>query len=98
MPSKSCNTLPGLAPHAMERGGDVREARAVLPADVEAFQRLDLVELPEQLAVVLVDDLALDEADRHQPLALGHRPNLVQRGRGVDDDPAGLELEQHLAA
>ena len=62
---------------------------------LQAFERGDFVELEQHVPLERVLHPALDERDRDQPLALGHRLDLVQRVGRIDDRLAGLQLEAH---
>ena len=71
-----------LAPVAQQLGLDELKPGVILVAHLQPLERGDLVEVVQQVAAERVRDAALDEGDRDQPLALGHRLDLVQRVRG----------------
>ena len=87
----------GLSPQWRSRSLlDQLQPREIVRVHLQPLERRDLVQFEQQIAAERVRDPALDEGDRDQPLAPGHRHDLVQAVGRIDDRLAGLELELQI--
>src|ERR1043166_9390545 len=96
--SNISSKAPSACPPAMQAGDDVLQPCAVLPIHLQALERMDFVQLPQELALDLIRDRAFDEGDHHQPLARCDRDHLVQGGGRIDHHRARLAFDRYLLA
>src|ERR1041385_5540983 len=81
-PSLNINSMArsSTCPPAVQAGDDVLQPRAVLPIHLQAFQRVNLIELPQEFAFDLVGNHAFDKSDEYKPLSGSDRSHFVQGG------------------
>lgn len=64
----------------MQAVADMLKRHAIVPRNIETFERRHFVEKIKKMALGFVDDLAFHECDRNEALARGHGPHLMDRG------------------